>query len=220
MSFRATTLKRSRLVLGFLALATVSGMAQVPDSPIVFAQSAIITTLVQAPNLGGGGGNQNSDADTQWLKVEFHYGVIPPNGGAFLDSAEFRVWIEGRDLYAPEATTKDGIPIALTGTVTYVALPATHDAYGVFYIPPATLDRFSTTRGTSDFDRLFNIHIEAYINGTKVDYFDKNKEQDGSWYMQLKPLTGYVYRQDHCPFIMTDPDRYPPIKLPPTMIAQ
>jgi len=214
MSFRATTLKRSRLVLGFLALATVSGMAQVPDSPIVFAQSAIITTLVQAPNLGGGGGNQNSDADTQWLKVEFHYGVIPPNGGAFLDSAEFRVWIEGRDLYAPDAPTKDGIAVGLTGTVTYVNLAKAKDAYGAFFVPAATLARYSTTRGANDFLRAFNVHVEAYVDGKKVDYFDKNKEQTATWYQQLRPLSGFVYRQDQSPFIVAGYDQYPPIKLP------
>lgn len=126
--------------------------------------------------------------------------------------AEFRIWIEGRDLYAPEATTKDGIAVGLTGTVTYVNMGATKDAYGVFYVPPDTLTRFSA-RGPSDFDR-FNIHLEAYVGGTKVDYFDKNKETDANWFQQLKPLSGFVYRQDQCVFIAVDPDRYPPIKLP------
>jgi len=217
MSFRLTVLRLCLLGASLFAFSAVSLHAQVPNSPIVFAQSAITTSFVPAPSVGSN--TPGFASDVNWLKIEFHYGVTP-NPSKFVDAVEFRIWVEGRDLYAPEATTKDGIAVALTGNVTYVALPATHDAYGVFYIPPATLDRFSTTRGTSDFDRLFNIHIEAYINGTKVDYFDKNKEQDGSWYMQLKPLTGYVYRQDQCPFIMTDPDRYPPIKLPPTMIAQ
>jgi len=188
--------------------------AQVPNSPIVFAQSAITSSFVNAPTLGGSGSGGGDAGDTQWLKVEFHYSVVPPVG-KFLDSAEFRVWIEGRDLYAPEATTKDGIAVGLTATVTYVNLPATKDAYGVFYVSPYNINRFSTTRGASDFDRTFNIHLEAYVNGTKVDYFDKNKEQDANWYQQLNPLSGFVCRQDQCPFILSDPDRYPPIKLPP-----
>ena len=186
--------------------------AQVPNSPIVFAQSAITSTFLNAPSLGSSGGG--GGGDTQWLKVEFHYSVVPPVG-KFLDSAEFRVWIEGRDLYAPEATTKDGIAVGLTATVTYVNLPATKDGYGVFYVSPYNITRFSTSRGSSDFDRTFNIHLEAYVGGTKVDYFDKNKEQDANWYQQLKPLSGFVCRQDQCPFIVSDPDRYPPIKLPP-----
>ena len=48
-----------------------------------------------------------------------------------------------------------------------------------------------------------------------MDYFDKNKETDVNWYKALRPLDGYVYRQNQSPFIMADPDRYPPIKLPP-----
>jgi hypothetical protein len=216
MSFRATTLRRSSLGVLIVALSALRLAAQVPNSPIVFAQSAITTSFVSAPSLGSTSGGSSSDV--QWLKVEFHYSVVP-TAGKFLDAAEFRVWIEGRDLYAPEATTKDGIAVGLTGSVTYVNLPATKDAYGVFYVPPATLDRFSSGRGSSDFDRLFNIHLDAYVGGAKVDLFDKNKEQDGNWYQQLKPLAGFVYRQDQCVFMVSDPDRYPPIKLP-AMIAQ
>ena len=211
MSFRVTALRQYTLSLLFLTLATVQLSAQVQNSPIVFAQSAITSTFVNAPQVGSSGGGSNSDA--QWLKVEIHYAVAP-TAGKFLDSVEFRVWIEGRDLYAPEATTKEGIAVGLTGSVTYVNLPASKDQYGVFYLPPATVARFSTTRGSSDFDRTFNIHVEAYVAGTKVDYFDKNKEQDGNWYQQLKPLSGFVYRQEQSPFIVADPDRYPPIKLP------
>ncbi len=105
-----------------------------------------------------------ASSDQQWLKVEFHYAVTPPVG-KFVDSVEFRIWIEGRDLYAPEATTKDGIAVGLTGSVTYVNLPATKDAYGVFYVSPYTLARYAGNRGASDFDRTFNVHLEAYAGG-------------------------------------------------------
>ena len=213
MSFSATALRHSIFLLFTVGIIAAPLRAQVPNSPIVFAQSAITTSFVQAPQMGSSSGGGGSDSDTQWLKVEFHYSVVPTEG-KFVDSAEFRIWIEGRDLYAPEATTKDGIAVGLTGTVTYVNLEGTRDAYGVFYVPPATVNRFSSARGSSDFDRLFNIHLEAYVGGTKVDYFDKNKEADGNWYQQLKPLSGFVYRQDQSPFIVTDPVRYPPVKLP------
>jgi hypothetical protein len=188
--------------------------AQVPNSPIVFAQSAITTSFVPVPVVGGGGSvGANADTDQQWLKVEIHFSVAPAIG-KFQDAAEFRIWIEGRDLFAPEAPNKEGIAVALTGTVTYVNLPAGRDAYGVFFVPPDTLARYSTGRGPSDFDRTFNVHVEAYIAGTKVDYFDKNKENDANWYQQLKPLSGFVYRQDQTPFIVIDSNRYPPIKMP------
>jgi hypothetical protein len=212
MSFRVTALWRNVGAVVLLGFASMPVLAQVPNSPIVFAQSAITTSFVTPTSLGGGSGGENSDA--QWLKVEFHYSVAPQTPLKFVDSVEFRVWVEGRDLYAPEATTREGIAVALTGTVTYVNLATTKDAYGVFYIPPGTLARYSTDHGTSDFDRLFNIHVEAYVAGTRVDYFDKNKETDGNWYQQLKPLTGFVYRQDQSPFIITDANRYPPIKQP------
>jgi hypothetical protein len=215
MSFRVTTLWRSGWLALLLGSVTLPVVAQVPNSPVVFAQSAITTSFVSPTNVGGSGGSGNSDL--QWLKVEFHYSVAPANG-KFLDSAEFRVWIEGRDLYAPEAiaaNSTQGVPVGLTGSVTYVNLVATKDAYGVFFLPPDTVARFSTARGPSDFDRNFNIHIEAYVGGTKVDYFDKNKEADGNWYQTaLKPLSGFVMLQNQTPFIVSDPDRYPPIKVP------
>jgi len=211
MSFRVTTLRRSILLVLLLGAAALPVAAQIPNAPIVFAQSAITTSFVSAPNMGGSGGGSGS---TQWLKVEVHYAAIPLPPEKFVDSAEFRIWIEGRDLFAPEAQTKEGVPVALTGTVTYVNMAATKDSYAVFYVPPATVTRFSTSRGASDFDRTFNIHVEAYVGGTKVDYFDKNKEQDANWYQSLKVLTGFVYRQDQSPFIVTDADRYPPVKLP------
>ena len=188
MSFRAKALKPSfltSLILGLLAVPTI---AQVPNSPIVFAQSAITTSFVNAPTLGGSGGGSSSDS--QWLKVEFHFAVTPPVG-KFLDSAEFRVWIEGVDLFAPDAPTKDGIAVGLTGSVTYVCLPAGKDVYGVFFVPPDTIGRYSSEQGPTDFDRHFNVHVEAYVGGAKVDYFDKNKENDASWYERLKPMPAW-----------------------------
>ncbi len=212
MSFRVTALWRRLRVVFALGAMGLPVAAQVPNSPIVFAQSAITTSFVSPTSVGGGAGGDDSDA--QWLKVEIHYSVQPQTPLKFVDAVEFKIWIEGCDLYAPEATTRNGIPVALTGTLDYVNLGTTRDAYGVFYVPPATLARYSTDRGPSDFDRTFNIHVEAYVGGVKVDYFDKNKETDANWYQQLKPLSGFVYRQDQSPFILTDPNRYPPIKLP------
>jgi hypothetical protein len=214
MSFRVTALWRRGWVVLLLGLG-LPVEAQVPNSPIVFAQSAITTSFVSPTNVGGTSGGDSSDL--QWLKVEFHYSVAPANG-KFLDAVEFKVWIEGRDLYAPELANapanNQGVPVALTGTVTYVNLPATKDAYGVLFVPPDTVARFSTARGPSDFDRTFNIHVEADIGGVMVDYFDKNKESDANWYKtDLKPVDGFVYRQDQTPFILSDPNRYPPVKL-------
>src|SRR5258708_5947485 len=73
MSFRATALKRSHLI--GLVLVLISGplFGQAATSPVAFVnQEAIVTSFVPAPNLGGTNGSSSSDS--QWLKVEFHYG--------------------------------------------------------------------------------------------------------------------------------------------------
>lgn len=207
------TLKRSFLALLLTVVSVGLSRGQAVDSPIVFqAPDAITTSMVDAPSLGRA--DNTSGGNQQWLKIEFHYAVAPKTGSPFLDSVEFRIWIEGRDLYAADATTAEGIAVGLTGTVTYLNLAQTKDGYGSFYVPPSALARYSSKQGISDFDRKFNIHIEAYVKGAKVDYFDKNKEQDPNWYQALRVVPDMVYRQDQCIFMIMDPSRYPQIKLP------
>lgn len=214
MLIHPTALWRSLLAVTLAVLGTLPLAAQAPNSPIVFVSpDAITTSFVDAPQVGqsddsGGGGAQKA----QWMKIEFHYSCTPQAPLTFLDSAEFRVWVEGRDMFAPGAGP-EGIAVALTGTVTYVNIAANKDCYGVFYIHPSTLVRYSTTQGATDFDRKFNVHVEAYVGGVKMDLFDKNKEQDPNWFSQLRPVPGLVYRQDQSPFLLTSVNRYPAIKL-------
>lgn len=219
MQFNARVPRRS-FVLGFLALfaaASVPLFAQAPNSPIVFqSPSAITVSLVECPQLGRTAGGGGSSSNTQWLLVEWHYQVIPKAPLPYVDSVEFRVWVEGRDLYAPEATTADGLPIALTGSVTYINLPETRDGYGSVYIHPSTLVRYSTKSGPSDFTDKFNVHVEAYVGGAKMDLFDLNKPQDPNWYQNLKAVPNLLYRQDQSPFIADDVSRYPQLKPLPT----
>jgi len=82
-----------------------------------------------------------------------------------------------------------------------------------FYVHPSTLKRYCKLAPT-DFERTFNIHMEASVGGKVMDTFDKKKEQDPNWYQPLKPLSGFVYRQNQCIFAVADPSRYPAIKLP------
>ncbi len=91
--------------------------------------------------------------------------------------------------------------------------PQARISTGVFYVHPSTLGRYCS-RSYEDFDRKFNIHLEAYVGGGLVDAIDKNKEKDPLWYKPLRPLPGFVYRQDQCAFLVAEPDRYPAIKLP------
>ncbi len=220
MSFRATALWRSFLVVSVLGLmAGRSAFGQAANSPIAFVnESAITTSFVSAPNLSPSGPSTGDEA-TQWLKVEFHYGTTPNLTSPFVDSVEFKVWIEGRDLYAPDAPKGQGWAVTLTGSVTYVNVPAGKDIYGVFYIPPSTLARYSE-HGYSDFERKYDVHISAFVGGQEMDRYDKNKEADPNWYKAPKAIEGMVYRQNQTPFIAYDADRYPPIKLPAESSAQ
>ena len=217
MSFRATALWRHSWVVLLLGLAL--GLVKAQDQgqtvpPIVFPnQGAITTSFVTATSLGGSGGS--SGGDNQWLKIEFRYTVNPPTGLNYLDEVQFKVWVEGRDTLDPKATSREGMAIALTGSVTYVNVPKGRDAYGVFYVHPSTLGRYSTDRGTSDFERKWDVHIEADVDGKAVAGVDKNREQDPNWYLPpVRPVPGFVFRQNQTPFINADPDRYPAIKLP------
>jgi hypothetical protein len=224
MSFRATVLRWCYPLLFLLGLiAAPAAFGQLKDakgvfiSPIAFAnQEAITTSFVQAPNLAGTSGAA-AGGNNQWLKVEFHYGTTPALTTSYLDAVEFKVWIEGLDLLAKNAPVAGkGAAVALTGSVTYVNVPAGKDLYGVFYVHPNTLGRYSGERGYEDFDRKFDIHIEAYVGGTLMDEINKNKEPDPikwTWFQPLIPIANLVYRQDQTPFIIADPDRYPAIQL-------
>ena len=217
MSFHVTTLRRLFLFGLLVGLISNPVKAQAPNSPIIFAnQDAIVTSFVTAANLGGTSSSSSSDANTQWLKVEIHYSVTPATGD-FLDSVEFKIWIEGRDLLDTSSTNPDeGTAIGLTGDVTYVNVPKGKDDYGVFYVHPDTLTRYSTARGYTDFDRQFDIHVQVFVGGALMDEIDKNqgKETDPKWFQALKPIAGLVYRQNQSPFILADSSRYPAIKLP------
>ena len=182
----------------------------------IYNEEAVTTSFVQAPAVGENSGPLGSD-NTQWLKVEFHYSVNPadPQKYPWVDSAQFKVWIEGRDLYAANAPagSADGVAICLTGSVTYVNLKQAKDGYGVFYVHPNTMTRYCGSVSYEDFDRKFNIHVEAYVGGKLVDYIDKNKDVD-KWWSAPTAVSNFVCRQDQTPFLMSDITRYPQIKLP------
>ena len=215
MSFRATVLRRHGLAVLLLTLITAPiALGQLSTSPIAFSnQDAIVTSFVQAPNQGGTSG-EAPGGNNMWLKVEFHYGTTVNLKTRYLDQADFKIIIEGLDPDAPNPNQPSGkgVAIGLTGSISYVNIPAGKDVYGVFYVHPSTLDRYSSTTGYEDYDRKFNIHLEASVGGTVMDVIDKNKEKDPNWYKILTPVPNLIYRQDQSPFIMADPDRYPAMK--------
>ena len=215
--------RRSHLTVALLTFTAVSSaFGQLKNekgeliSPVAFAnQGAITTSFVNSPSVGGSAGPGSGGGNTQWLKVEVHYGTTAALTTKFIDSVQLKIWIEGLDLLATDAPVPGkGVAIALTGQVTYVNIAAARDVYGVFYVHPSTLARYSSDRGFEDFDRKFDIHVEAYVNGTLMDAIDKNKEQDPKWFQALKVVPNLVYQQNQSPFLLADVDRYPAIKLP------
>ncbi len=238
MSFRATGLRRSFgvILLGAWA-ASVPVFAQMAKPPVAQLTSArvaqdqagqaplriinfvneeaITTSFVQAPAIVST--TSSSGELGNWLKVEFHYSVNPehPDRYPFVDAADFKVWIEGRDLYAANAPagSREGVAVCLTGSVTYVNLAQARDAYGVFYVHPSALARYCGAGTYEDFDRKFDVHIEADVVGKPVDVIDKNKETDPGWYTKPAPVANLVFRQDQSPFVLTDVPHYPQIKL-------
>jgi hypothetical protein len=223
MSFRATTLWRLFLVVFLVATgAERAAFAQVANAPINFAsRDAMTVSFVAPPTLSSGDSSSGGSAagDTaQWLKVEFHYNTTAIVTTKYLDTVQFKIWIEGLDSEAinkSQASGK-GVAVALTGTVTYVNVPVGKDLYGVFYVHPNTLARYSGERGAEDFDRKFNMHLEASVGGAVVDNIDRRPDPAGlTWFQALRATPGMVYRQDQSPFALSDVSRYPAIKLPP-----
>jgi hypothetical protein len=219
MSFRATVLKRSCLAIFLFSFGAASAaFGQATNALVTFNnQDAITTTFVVAPNLAGTAGAASGNANTGWLKVEFHFGATPLATTPFLDSVEIKVWIEGLDLLAKNAPVAGkGVSVAMTGSVTYVNVPVSRDIYGVLYVHPSTLTRYSGEGGFENYDRKYDIHAQLLVGGTVMDEINKGKEQDPlGWYKLFTMIPNLVYRQDQTPFIVADPDRYPAIKLPP-----
>jgi hypothetical protein len=182
-----------------------------------FNQEAVTTTSVQAPVVGSSSGG-NSTENTNWLKVEWHYGVNPPDPkkNPWIDSVQFKVWVEARDLYSSTVPpgSQDGVAVCLTGSVTYLNLTTARDAYGVVFIHPSTLSRYCGSGSTEDFDRKFNVRVEAYVGGKLVDYQSKNPNDKSGpdWNKGLASVPNLVLRQDQTPFLMADTTRYPMLK--------
>jgi hypothetical protein len=182
-----------------------------------YNEEAVTTTFVQAPAVGSTSGPASTDV-TNWLKVEFHYSVNPedPQKYPWVDAVQFKVWIEGRDLYAANAPagSQNGVAVCLTGSVTYVNLHQAKDAYGVFYVDPSVLARYCGNGNYEDFDRKFDVHVEADIGGKEIDWINKNHETDDSWYTKPTPVPNLVMRMNQSPFSRADVSHYPMIKLP------
>jgi len=209
-------LRRHHAIIFFLSILSVPAWSQTPppDRPVLFNdQDGVSVSFVTAPSLSTSA-QATPISGTQWLKVELHYSVTTkPKDPPFLSSVTFNVWIEGRDLYDPQGQAGQGIAVVLTGTATYVNVPSGKDNYAALYVSPNALTRYSTDTGITDFDRKFNIHAEATINGQLSDWYDRKKEDNPNWYKLPRVVDGLVYRANQCSFIVDSPDRYPTLSL-------
>ena len=182
-----------------------------------FNEESVTSTFVSAPAVGSTSGGSSTEG-TNWLKVEWHYGVNPPDPkkNPWIDSVQFKVWVEARDLYSSTVPpgSQDGVAMCLTGAVTYLNLTTARDAYGVVYVHPSTLARYCGSGSTEDFDRKFNVRVEAYVGGKLVDYQSKNPHDKSGpdWNKGLASVPNLVLRQDQTPFLMADTIRYPMLK--------
>jgi hypothetical protein len=104
------------------------------------------------------------------------------------------------------------VAVTLTGEETYLNIPMARDCYGVFYVHPGTLVRYGGDRGQDNFDRKYNIHIEAYVNGALMDRIDRWPEDNPDWWKPLRATPSLVLRSDQSPFIITDTSKYPMLK--------
>ena len=210
-------LRRSLPAILLLSLgAAPMAFGQLPTSPVAFVnQDAITVSLVPPLNEGGTEGGGGNNGDTNWLKVEWHYGATANFKNRYLDNVEFKIWIEGLDPDAanPSQSSGKGVAVGFTGDISYVNVPNSRDLYGVAYVHPFTLARYSRENGTEDYTRKFDVHVEMYVDGVLVDKIDKNKEKDPDWFKSLKPIPDLVYRMDQSPFISADVDRYPAMKM-------
>ena len=219
MAFHPTMFKRLLVVSLLAGVALTRSFGQAADSPIKFlGPEAIVVTMVDPPTVGSSSTARGEAG--QWLKIDYKFQITPKAQSAFVDSVTFSITVEGRDLYATDAPTADGVPIGLTGNATYINLAASKEAHGVFYIHPSTMARYSTKSGIRDFTSRFNIHIDAMVEGKLADYFDLKTDPSGpDWYKPstgtgagLRPVPNLVYRQDQCCFIVNDPSQYPELK--------
>ncbi len=174
----------------------------------------VTVEFADPPAVGANNPPANPDM-TNWLRVKLHYSVNPEHADKYpwVDSAQFKIWIEGRDLYAANAPA-GGFAVCLTGEVTYINLPAARDSYGVFYVHPSALARYCGSGTPQDFDRKFNIHVEASVGGKLVDYFDKIKNDPGgpNWFKAPPTVSDLVLNQANTPFLLSDPNHYPEAK--------
>ncbi|MEM1059511.1 MAG: hypothetical protein AAGK14_09710 [Verrucomicrobiota bacterium] len=198
-----------------LALAATSAQAQSR------AQREITLTEIErvyaaAPQVIAPGipGRKIPREDTDWMVINFSYEVAPLNQAAFLDEAEFRVYVEVLTKRDPRAKDFDGEGAVLTGSVTYVNIPEGENN-GVVYIPPQTVARYGGRKELERVNPECNIFIEAFANRRQVDGRSMNAERgnQANWYQAMQQIDGLIFRQNQSPFIATDTIGYPPIKV-------
>lgn len=196
--------------LGYLCLGAFSPAFAQSDSNGPISVRKIDDSLVTAPLYGV---TVNSPAlpsgpPAKWLQVEFTFDCNTDRD--LLPEVTFRVYIEVQDLANPK--DQDGPAAVLTGETTFVNLPNARDLRGSFFVHPYTLRRFGGENAFSNFKSKRNIRVEALIDGQQIAFKDEHQD-DANWVGTLKKIGNLVLPREMSPWILVNPDRYPPIKL-------
>ncbi len=167
-------------------------------------------SLVTAPqyNYQVNGPSLTSGPVPKWLQVEFSFDTDTDRD--LLPEVTFRIYIEVQDLANPK--DQDGPAAVLTGETTYVNLPNGRDQRGSFFVHPYTIRRFGGENAFSNFKAKKNIRVEALIDGQQIAFKDEHQD-DANWVSTLKKIGSLVLPREMSPWLLVNPDRYPPIKL-------
>lgn len=191
----------SLILLLTTLLACSFSQVRAAEDPVIFfdkVESEFVSPDKWGPTRPGG-----SSRPAKWVLIEFNYTVTPANKAEYVDEVQFKANIEG-DSATKEDRTQT--PVMLTAEVTYMMVPA-GKGFGSFYISPDVAARYHLTENLSK----FNINIQAFVGGQKVDAKDKKRDEE-NWYSKYPTVAGLVLTKVQSPFILNDADRYPTIK--------
>jgi hypothetical protein len=192
-----------------------------PSQPVLTAVAMesrdIRATLVDAPVVSGNFGDppRNQFGTKQWVQIAFDFKSEDAVKG-YIEELKFKVYVEGVEYQSPTDTV--GVPVLLTGEVTYLDVPAKSPEpsknTGYFFIHPSAIDRFGTRNGlpfsfvgANKNKSNKNIRIEALLGGqpvvlnrdTGAKYVDLLRD-DEKWVDQCKPVANQIFSQDHTPW--------------------
>jgi hypothetical protein len=181
----------------------------VANPAVVFAE--IKVDFEEAPDLDAKGLPKARPANVNWMIITFTYQALPLAGMEFVDELTFKVYIEGLSNEYMGGQLKE-TPVVLTGEAVYVNVPKSKEVYGAFFVHPDAVARYGIEKNANK----FNVHVEAFEGGKLQATIGKNrKEKQADWYKAGYPTkAGIVYTQAESPFVASNTESFPALKLP------